>query len=190
MEFCRFGLAGARVDRIAAAGSINKRMIYHYFNDKAGLFDAAVGACLGESNRFDRTQSGAALPGAARPGEARPGEARPSEARPDLIEPKELLTEPVVWMLFWAHLERPEALAGDLLVDSAFQSFARPLDYALACMRIAEVLLPGLVASGADLALPVQALGRTAAKPRITLKPRLQAASLKPGSQVASERKT
>jgi AcrR family transcriptional regulator len=39
-EFTAHGLAGARVDRIAAAANANKAQIYHYFGDKDGLFDA------------------------------------------------------------------------------------------------------------------------------------------------------
>ncbi len=41
-EFSRYGLAGGRVDRIAAASMSNKRLIYIYFGDKDGLFDAVV----------------------------------------------------------------------------------------------------------------------------------------------------
>ncbi|MGW4485712.1 TetR family transcriptional regulator [Amycolatopsis sp. NPDC004368] len=39
-EFAGFGIAGARVDRIAAAAKCNKAMIYSYFGSKEGLFDA------------------------------------------------------------------------------------------------------------------------------------------------------
>lgn len=41
-EFAERGLAGARVDRIAAAAGINKERIYQYFGNKAGLFDAVL----------------------------------------------------------------------------------------------------------------------------------------------------
>ena len=41
-EFTAHGLAGARVDRIAAAANANKAQIYHYFGDKDGLFDAVI----------------------------------------------------------------------------------------------------------------------------------------------------
>lgn len=41
-EFARRGLAGARVDAIAARAAINKRMIYHYFKNKAGLYLAVL----------------------------------------------------------------------------------------------------------------------------------------------------
>jgi AcrR family transcriptional regulator len=41
-EFSAHGLAGARVDRIAAAAAANKRAIYEHFSDKEGLFDAAL----------------------------------------------------------------------------------------------------------------------------------------------------
>ncbi len=37
-EFAAQGFAGARVDRIARRAAINKRMLYHYFGDKAQLF--------------------------------------------------------------------------------------------------------------------------------------------------------
>ncbi|MFJ5035934.1 TetR family transcriptional regulator [Streptomyces sp. NPDC088560] len=39
-EFAAYGLNGARVDRIAEAAQCNKAQIYHYFKNKAGLFDA------------------------------------------------------------------------------------------------------------------------------------------------------
>jgi AcrR family transcriptional regulator len=41
-EFVRVGLAGARVDRIAAAAAANKQGIYAYFGSKEGLFDAVM----------------------------------------------------------------------------------------------------------------------------------------------------
>src|SRR6266581_1310982 len=37
-EFSAKGFAGARVDEIARRAAINKRMLYHYFGDKKGLF--------------------------------------------------------------------------------------------------------------------------------------------------------
>lgn len=37
-EFADKGFAGARVDAIARRARINKRMLYHYFGDKEGLF--------------------------------------------------------------------------------------------------------------------------------------------------------
>ena len=39
-EFARVGIAGARVDRIAAEAQSNKAQIYHYFGSKDALFDA------------------------------------------------------------------------------------------------------------------------------------------------------
>ena len=41
-EFARYGLGGARVDRIAARAGANKRMLYYYFGDKDRLFLAAL----------------------------------------------------------------------------------------------------------------------------------------------------
>jgi len=40
-EFAAHGIAGARVDRIAAAAKSNKAQIYHYFGSKDALFNAA-----------------------------------------------------------------------------------------------------------------------------------------------------
>jgi AcrR family transcriptional regulator len=41
-EFAEHGLSGARVDRIAQRAGANKQLIYYYFTDKSGLFDAAI----------------------------------------------------------------------------------------------------------------------------------------------------
>jgi AcrR family transcriptional regulator len=41
-EFARHGLAGARVDRIAARAKTNKRMLYYYFGGKERLFLAVL----------------------------------------------------------------------------------------------------------------------------------------------------
>lgn len=41
-EFAEYGLAGARVDRIAEAAGINKQRIYGHFGSKDGLFNAVL----------------------------------------------------------------------------------------------------------------------------------------------------
>ncbi|MFD4528608.1 TetR/AcrR family transcriptional regulator [Streptomyces sp. NPDC058470] len=41
-EFAQHGMAGARVDRIAAEAKANKRAIYEYFGDKNKLFAAVL----------------------------------------------------------------------------------------------------------------------------------------------------
>jgi AcrR family transcriptional regulator len=41
-EFAQHGLAGARVDEIAAKTACSKRMIYYYFDDKEGLYLAVL----------------------------------------------------------------------------------------------------------------------------------------------------
>lgn len=41
-EFASHGLAGARVDRVAARAGANKQLIYAYFDSKEGLFDATL----------------------------------------------------------------------------------------------------------------------------------------------------
>jgi AcrR family transcriptional regulator len=41
-EFAAHGIAGARIDRIAAAAGANKQLIYAYFGNKRRLFEAVV----------------------------------------------------------------------------------------------------------------------------------------------------
>jgi AcrR family transcriptional regulator len=41
-EFALNGLAGARIDEIAAKTRSSKRMIYYYFGDKEGLYVSAL----------------------------------------------------------------------------------------------------------------------------------------------------
>ena len=47
IEFTEHGLAGSRVDRIAATASVNKQSIYAYFGSKEALFEAVLTARLG-----------------------------------------------------------------------------------------------------------------------------------------------
>lgn len=42
-EFAQHGIAGARVDRIAANAKANKQLIYHYYETKQGLYEAVMG---------------------------------------------------------------------------------------------------------------------------------------------------
>ena len=45
-EFAAVGSFGARVERIAEIVGVNKRMIYHYFENKQGLYEAALACYL------------------------------------------------------------------------------------------------------------------------------------------------
>ncbi|MFJ1972767.1 TetR family transcriptional regulator [Streptomyces sp. NPDC087903] len=45
-EFARHGIAGARIDRIAAEARANKQLIYAYFGNKAELFTQVLGRCM------------------------------------------------------------------------------------------------------------------------------------------------
>ncbi len=47
-EFARYGLGGARVDRIAVRAGANKRMLYYYFGDKDALFRAVLETAYAE----------------------------------------------------------------------------------------------------------------------------------------------
>jgi AcrR family transcriptional regulator len=47
-EFATYGLAGARIDRIAEAAAANKRSIYVYYEHKEGLFRAVMRRVVAE----------------------------------------------------------------------------------------------------------------------------------------------
>jgi AcrR family transcriptional regulator len=53
-EFARFGLGGARIERIAKAARTNKRMLYYYFGNKEGLFLAALEATYDDIRATER----------------------------------------------------------------------------------------------------------------------------------------
>ncbi|WP_354637674.1 TetR family transcriptional regulator [Kitasatospora camelliae] len=90
-EFAAYGIAGARVDRIAEAAGANKRLIYVYFGNKEQLFDIVIERALllgAESVPFDPDD----LPGYA-------GAVFDHlSAHPDLVR-----------LVTWKRLERPEA---------------------------------------------------------------------------------
>ena len=46
-EFAQHGVAGARVDRVAARAGLNKRLIYVHFGNKEQLFEAVTGEMVG-----------------------------------------------------------------------------------------------------------------------------------------------
>ncbi|MDG4766528.1 TetR family transcriptional regulator [Solwaraspora sp. WMMD406] len=46
VEFAAYGLAGARVDRVAERAGANKQLIYAYFGSKERLFDATLATHL------------------------------------------------------------------------------------------------------------------------------------------------
>ncbi len=52
--FAERGLSGARVDQIAARAKVNKRMIYHYFGSKDGLFLAVLEGAYADIREAER----------------------------------------------------------------------------------------------------------------------------------------
>ena len=92
-EFAAYGVAGARVDRIAGAAQANKQLIYAYFGSKDDLFDAVL-----------ETHCGTLA-------EQVPFEA---DAIPDYVGRlfDYALEHPAIYRLVtWAALERPTAVA-------------------------------------------------------------------------------
>ncbi|MGA2852807.1 MAG: efflux RND transporter periplasmic adaptor subunit [Verrucomicrobiota bacterium] len=57
-EFAAKGFAGARVDFIARRAAINKRMLYHYFGNKEGLFKAVLRRKITECQARSEVLSG------------------------------------------------------------------------------------------------------------------------------------
>ncbi|GAA1505070.1 TetR family transcriptional regulator [Streptomyces albidochromogenes] len=88
-EFATYGIAGARVDRIAGAAQANKRLIYVYYGNKEQLFDAVLQRALetgSESVPFDAED----LPGYA------------GAVFDHLVERPSLMR-----LVLWKQLERP-----------------------------------------------------------------------------------
>ncbi|MGW6840792.1 TetR family transcriptional regulator [Streptomyces sp. NPDC054958] len=88
-EFATYGIAGARVDRIAETARANKRLIYVYYGNKEQLFDAVLQRALAtgsESVAFDVED----LPGYA------------GAVFDHLVERPELMR-----LVLWKQLERP-----------------------------------------------------------------------------------
>jgi len=56
-EFAAHGFAGARVDAIARRSGTNKRMLYHYFGDKGGLFRAVLRHTIARRLAYVEAQS-------------------------------------------------------------------------------------------------------------------------------------
>lgn len=92
-EFAEHGFAGGRVQRVASQAQSNVRMIYAYYGDKSGLFDATVAQALRRmaENVPPRPED---LPGWAG----------------DVFDHHQRFPE-VLRLSMWAQLERPEATA-------------------------------------------------------------------------------
>src|SRR4051812_50118645 len=61
-EFADSGLAGARVDEIAARAGVNKQLVYHYFGDKDALYLAVLEWVYEEIRAQERKLNLAGLP--------------------------------------------------------------------------------------------------------------------------------
>jgi len=61
-EFADSGLAGARVDEIAARAGVNKQLVYHYFGDKDALYLAVLEWVYEEIRSQERNLNLAGLP--------------------------------------------------------------------------------------------------------------------------------
>jgi AcrR family transcriptional regulator len=115
-EFATHGIAGARVDRIAAAAQANKQLIYAYFDSKDGLFDAAL------------TESCTAMT------EAVPFDAEDIPGYVGRLFDYAVEHPEIFRLVSWAGLERPTAIAQ---VEAA--SYGAKLDTIAAAQRDAKL---------------------------------------------------
>jgi len=60
-EFSRNGFAGARVDEIARSAGVNKQLVYHYFDNKQGLYLVALETVYTEIREKEKKLSLGAL---------------------------------------------------------------------------------------------------------------------------------
>jgi AcrR family transcriptional regulator len=130
-EFCKFGLAGARVDRIAAAAGVNKERIYQYFGSKALLFDAVI------SSQLSRVMDEVSFEGS--------GPEAVADYAGRLFD-HHLADATLPRLLFWEGLER-----GDHVVDQS----VRQESCAAAVQRLQEVMPGSDPEDAADLLLTV-----------------------------------
>lgn len=105
-EFAAYGIAGARVDRIATEARCNKAQIYHYFGSKDGLFDAVFTGVV------DQVVSGTPLDVDDLPGYAE-RLARGYDEHPDILR-----------LSTWHRLE----CSGSPLVEAAIRSNRTKID--------------------------------------------------------------
>jgi len=106
-EFARYGIAGARIDRIADAAEANKQLIYKYFGSKDALFDAVFSRRViefGDAVAFDAAD----LPGYA----GRTFDMY--EENPDIVR-----------LTTWYQLERPEGEPIKTVLGSSEGKLAR-----------------------------------------------------------------
>ncbi len=99
-EFAQYGIAGARMDRVAEAARGSKERIYAYFGNKEDLFDAVFSASVTETLQavdFDATD----LPGYA---------GRMFDYFADNPQAQRLST--------WYRLERPEGTGLRAVIDA------------------------------------------------------------------------
>jgi AcrR family transcriptional regulator len=131
-EFAAYGIAGARVERIAAEADSNKAQIYHYFNSKDGLFDAVFTSIV------EQVVTGIPLDVGDLPGYAEKL-ARGYEDYPDIIR-----------LNTWHRLERGAAVLVQAAVDSNRAKIGK------IAKAQADGLLPDRYPAGALLTLILQ----------------------------------
>jgi AcrR family transcriptional regulator len=124
-EFSALGLSGARTARIAESAEANQRMIYAYFGNKDGLFDAVLEhniVLIQTAVTFDV--------------EDLPGYAQHIfdfyRANPHLVR-----------LELWQTLERPNAIRSMPLIKSALAHKVAALEQAQAAGLVSAVLPPG-----------------------------------------------
>lgn len=126
-EFADKGLAGARIDEIAALTSTSKRMIYYYFGSKEGLFIAVLEDAY---RRFNAAEQGLAL-----------DSSQPLAALDTMIH--------FVWTYYQKHPEFITLLNSEnLMRGKHIAKSVRAKDYSSPALAITDAVLQAGVAQG------------------------------------------
>ena len=144
-EFSEKGIAGARVDAIAARAKVNKRMLYYYFGSKEGLFQEILRRRVDEST-VALQDADVAGPGGSRGASTRWPRSRTtcvcSRGKRSRERNGHLVNEPIRRAFFkdWIAAVEAEQRAGNVPADLD----AAQLVLAELCLVIGPLLLPQL----------------------------------------------
>lgn len=132
-EFAAKGLAGARVDEIAARAGLNKRMLYEHFGSKEALWLAVLEAAYAQKRAAEREVAVDALPPAAAMAQLVAFNLRYTAAHPEFVA-----------LLNQENVHRAEHLRRSAHVPALYSPIADALGGLLSRGAAAGVFRPGV----------------------------------------------